>query len=125
MWNSIIIVIAVILILFLYDVAKENRKIRNSGGINVKYAVIMSLFLSEGKWQILNVTKREITLGLKQGVVDANIILSHDFGKLTINYITQSPFLGKQKKEWTFHEEFNQFDMYKIIISELEAKYKN
>lgn len=110
-------------LLFVIGMNNENRKISIAWGKQVIYSTILNLFKGDGAL-VLNVYRNSIELGLKLGVVQNNIILTHLFGKINIEDIQQSPLLRKRKKEWTFPENFNQTEMFNIICEDLDSEIR-
>ena len=121
MWIIIILVIVFIIGLFLFDFNQQSSKIKEEGGMRVKYRELINLLMEgDPQQKIFQETSNSITLGVSNMGGSTFIVLTQTFGKLTVQWKVDSPIFGKHKLEWDFPENSD----VKKIVERIESDAK-
>jgi hypothetical protein len=120
MWTIIILIIAGILIKFLYDMNKQKTHVARQGGMQHKYRRLFELIKSgDSRTKIYKDTGDQVTLGISNLGGTTLFIITQTFGCVTIQWKVDSPVFGKHKLEWEFDEYLDQNKMMEKITNDL------
>jgi tetratricopeptide (TPR) repeat protein len=130
MWVVIIIIVIVLVVVFgkfFSDRSEQSAKIFKEGGMLVKYSkLIDSIKAGNPATRIHYVRADSVCLLAVNNMSSTKIVFTQTFGKLTIQWITDSPVFGKHQLEWDFDEYFDQskiLDKIVIDIDNYQQKY--
>lgn len=125
MWRIIIILLAFIVIRFIYDTVKQSAKIKNEGGVRNKYAILINHFLSGHKQsQIFQDDNTLVSVGV-MGIAGSQIyFISPAYGNVSIRMeIKNNPLFGNTKMEWLFPENMDQSLMIEKIDHDIKLRF--
>jgi len=127
MWWTIITLIVVFIIgKFLYDTSKQSSKIKQEGGMRIKYRELIAEILNQdSKVRIMQETSNSITLGVSNISGSTLFIFTQTYGKLTIQWKVDNPIFGKHSMEWDFPEYGDQEKMMSRIMNDLDKYQRN
>ncbi|MDE6033106.1 MAG: hypothetical protein K2G15_03985 [Muribaculaceae bacterium] len=127
MWRFFIILLAFIVIKFIYDTAKQSAKIKKEGGVRKKYAILINHFLSGHKQsQIFQDDNTLVSVGV-MGIAGSQIyFISPAYGNVSIRMeIKNNPLFGNTKMEWLFPEDMDQNLMIERIEQDIKLRFMN
>ncbi|MBD5372388.1 MAG: hypothetical protein HDR75_03465 [Bacteroides sp.] len=125
MWRFFIILLAFIVIKFIYDTAKQSAKIKKEGGVRKKYAILINHFLSSHKQsQIFQDDNTLVSVGV-MGIAGSQIyFISPAYGNVSIRMeIKNNPLFGNAKMEWSFPENMDQNVMIEKIDQDIRLRF--
>ena len=115
-WIILIAIIVFIAIKFSGDASKQANEVRSQGGMKVKYKVLVEYFMnSHRENKLIKETNTYLCIGHSNYGGSSVFHLQQTFGEITIQFEFNNPMMGKQKLEWSFNENMNQFDMINRI----------
>lgn len=127
MWFFIIIIIALIVLKFVYDTATQSSEIKAEGGIRKKYSFLVDYFLScDKRSRIFQENNTFVSVGVS-GLAGSQIYYIYpSYGKVSIRLeVKNNPLIGNLKMEWTFPEDMNQEHMIEKINYSIEQRIKS
>lgn len=124
MWTFIIVLVAFIIIKFIYDNIKQSSKIKTEGGIRKKYSVLIDhLISSHERSRILQDTNTFVSVGIIGPTGSQIFHIYPTYGNVSIRMeIKNNPLFGNMKMQWTFPENMDQEDMIQNINHGIENK---
>ena len=127
MVTFIIIIVAFILIKFLYDTFQQSNKIKSEGGIRIKYSKLVDHLLSaDSRSRIFQETNTFLSVGITGAAGSQIYYITPAYGNVSIRMeIKNNPLLGNQKLEWTFPENMNQEDMIFKMNKDISEQMEN
>lgn len=127
MWTFIIVVLAFIIIKFIYDSMKQSSKVRSEGGIRKKYSVLIDHLLScHENCRILQDNNTFVSVGIIGPAGSQIYHIYPSYGNVSIRMeIKNNPIFGNMKMEWTFPENMDQEDMIQNINKGIENKFSS
>ena len=126
MWTLIIAIVIFIVIKFAYDSSKQSIKVAKEGGIKHKYReLIHEMMGDDPSIRIFHQSNTSITLGKSSPGGKTVFHLAQTFGKVTIQWKTESPFYGNHQLEWDFPEYGDQQSMARVMENDLLAYQTN
>jgi hypothetical protein len=119
------IIISFFIIIFLFNQNKDDKKIKEIGGIQSKFnLVINELLFSLNDSRIERLTNTNVFIvgnyGNYRGTY-GSFELSYNFNRLNVFWTFQSPIYGTFTRKWTFDENYNQH----LILEEIDLKIVN
>lgn len=125
MWTIIIFAVLAYAIKFFYDNEQQKAQISSEGGMLKKYEIIINRILElDPRAKFFKVSSSSVSLGLSGGGGVFMFVLSQTFGKLSVNWVMNSPFFGKHNLSWNFPEYEDQNNMVERIFADL-GKYQS
>jgi hypothetical protein len=126
MWTFIIIVVAIIIIKFLYDSQKQNVQVAKEGGMRNKYSLVVHHILDgDSRARIIKETASSIDIGMVSAGGATSFFLTQTYGKLTVQWKMRSPVFGNHSLEWDFPEFLDQEKMLERMNNDLEKYQMN
>jgi hypothetical protein len=123
MWVIFIIAIVVfILYRFISDREKMLNNVQENGGLQEKYKVLLTYFLSDPDAKITIITRDNIVISWKGAYSSAQFSIMQNFGTININWASNNSVAGVVKEKWEFSENIDQHAMAKKIIQDIEFK---
>jgi len=113
--------------LYYEHAQKLNRldEIDSTGGIVVKYQVLVKYFLSISNAKISSYSKKHLTVQSKGTTTITEFTISPEAeNQVTISWILSCQPMGHFKEEWRFSETISQEKMIERINRDLELKSK-
>jgi hypothetical protein len=125
MWTIIIIVLAVIVVKFLYDKNQQSTKVTKEGGMLHKYKILIDFLMGgDSRTKIMQVKSDFVSLGVSSIGGSTVFSLTQTFGKVTVEWKIENPVFGKHNLQWEFDEYLDQEKMIDKIVNDL-SKYQN
>lgn len=127
MWTFIIVIVAFIIIKFIYDSVKQSSKVKAEGGIRKKYSFLIDHLLSgHERCRILQDTNTFVSVGIIGPAGSQIYYIYPSYGNVSIRMeIKNNPIFGNMKMEWTFPENMAQEDMIQNINQGIENKFSS
>lgn len=124
MVTFLIVIVAFIIIKFLYDSFQQSNKIKSEGGIRLKYSKIVDHFLSaDPRSRVFQETNTFVSVGISGAAGSQIYYITPAYGNVAIRMeIINNPLLGNQKMEWTFPENMDQDLMIEKINTDIANK---
>ncbi len=123
-WKIILVIVAIIIIKFLFDHNKQRQHVAKQGGMRHKYSTLINNF-SEDDYKIIKIDDTSVTMS-QSGVIGIETLLfQQTFGNITVQWRLQSTPMGYHKLEWIFHEFASQNKMFDQITDEIEIYMDN
>ena len=122
-----LLLVAIIVIKFLYDTFKQSSDIKAEGGVRRKYSILVNHFLSgDQRCRIFHESNTLVSVGIAGAAGSQIYYISPAYGKVSIRMeIKNNPLLGNKTKEWTFPEDMDQDDMIQKIESDIQEDMKS
>jgi len=125
MWTLLILIVAGILIKFVYDMNKQKQHVAKQGGMQHKYRILIKRIKDgDPRAKIYKDTGDSVTIGLSNMGGTTLFIVTQTFRQVTIQWKVESPVLGKHSLEWEFDEYLDQNKMMEKITNDL-THYQN
>ena len=121
----IIIVVGILIFFFAKDSTQQSRAVIKQGGMKIKYRILIDLFLQlDPRMSINQETNWFIAVSSSNYGGSVAFLIHQTFGKVTIQWKTNSALLGKHEIEWTFNEFMDQHAMFDKIENDI-GKYND
>jgi hypothetical protein len=125
MWIFIGIIIAFVLIKFLFDSSKQASHVKKQGGMRNKYKVLVDKILAaDPQVRIFEERSSFLSLGISNMAGSTVYELYQTYGNLSVKWKVKNSMVGNHSYEWDFNEFTDQKKIYEKIESDL-YKYQN
>lgn len=127
MVKFLILIVAIVIIKFLYDTFTQSSKIKSEGGVRRKYSTLVNYFLSsDQRCRIYQETNTFVSVGISGAAGSQMYYISPAYGNVSIRMeIKNNPMLGNKTKEWTFPENMDQNEMIRRIESDIQSEMES
>jgi|LSQX01.1.fsa_nt_gb hypothetical protein len=124
-WIFVLLIIAILIIKFLFDHKNQQIDVAKQGGMKHKYSKLIDNFLEEDGFELAGVDNSSVTI-VKSNIMGPEVILLlQTFGNITVQWKMESKEFGKHKLEWTFNEFGDQDKMYNKVTEEISVYLEN
>lgn len=121
----IIFIISVLIYLFISTKKEEVTKIKNQGGLYLKYKELIDFLLTFPNAEIEKKSSSSIALVAKGNISINRFTVAHGFEDVSILWSYYNPIYGEHHLNWGFNEYFPQSQMIDIIDRELGVYMTN
>lgn len=119
-----VLIIALVIGKFLHDRNEQNISIAKEGGMLNKYKILIDHFMrGDSRTKIYKITSDYVSLGSSSIGGSTMFFLLQSFGKISIEWKSESEIFGKHNLEWNFNEYEEQEEMIERIENDL-VKYQ-
>lgn len=124
-WIILIVIVIIYFAKFFYDRDKMlESQVDSNGGMYKKYEVLINYFSNLPNSKIVKVTRDHVQISIFGASVNMQYFITETFGKVEIEWISNSIILGNHQNKWTFPHNYSQQKMIHEIESFMEWKTK-
>jgi hypothetical protein len=116
---------AVVIYLFISTKKEEVSKVKNQGGLYLKYQELIDYFLTIPNIKVEKKNSYSVILAVKDANVVTRFTIGHGFEDVSVFWVHHSTMFGKHSLNWNFPESLPQSQMIDIIEQELELYQRN
>lgn len=126
MWWIMIIVVLIVFFFYSFFSEKEKlmQKVDKEGGMQEKYAILLSYFMSVPGAKITSLSRDNIQFIAKSEYLVNHFSILQTFTDIIITWQANS-VIGEFKDEWKFPPYLDQNEMANKMIQDMEFKIKN
>ncbi|WP_036153864.1 hypothetical protein [Maribacter forsetii] len=121
----IFIIVCVLGVWFVLDKKEEVDKVKNQGGLYLKYKELIDHFLTIPNIKVEKKNNTSIILAVKDPNVVTRFTVGHGFEDVSVFWNHHSTTFGKHSLNWSFPEGLPQSQMINTIENELEIYQRN
>jgi hypothetical protein len=116
---------AVVIYLFISTKKEEVLKVKNQGGLYLKYQELIDHFLTIPNIKVEKKNSYSVILAVKGANVVTRFTIGHGFEDVSVFWVHHSTMFGKHSLNWSFPESLPQLQMIDTIEQELEIYQRN
>jgi|SRR5690554_2178 len=118
----IVLVVGYFVITFLLDKKEEVSKVKNQGGVRIKYSLMIRYFIGlNNKAKVTKESPTSITIMTKTDNIVQFYTIAHGFSDFTVFWEMQNPAVGTHNLHWKFPEDADQALAVLKINDEIES----